>query len=76
MNRATDSLPKSLESGWAVQIYSRDRHLLCSLYPSHGWAFLAGITLGFIVTLVGVKHQPVAHPVSVSIPIETPLNLD
>jgi len=41
------------QEGWAIHIYSRDRHLLCTLDPSHCWTFIAGLALGLTVAVVG-----------------------
>ncbi|HIK54191.1 MAG TPA: hypothetical protein IGS37_03375 [Synechococcales cyanobacterium M55_K2018_004] len=37
--------------GWAINIYDGDRRLLCTLDPSHGWAFATGIVLGGLLVL-------------------------
>jgi hypothetical protein len=76
MNKATNRLHEGIDNGWSIQVYSRDRRLLCSLYPSHGWAFFAGIILGFFVALVSLQGHSTAHSSSVSPPMEAPLNLD
>jgi hypothetical protein len=57
MSKTSNQLQEALDNGWSVQVYSRDRRLLCSLYPSHGWAFLMGIVLGFVVALVSLSGQ-------------------
>jgi hypothetical protein len=83
MSKTSNQLQEALDSGWSVQIYSRDRRLLCSLYPSHGWAFFMGIVLGFVVALVSLSGQvcaPSASTVSSSsaftAPITAPFALD
>jgi hypothetical protein len=77
MNRSTHPLKESLDNGWSVQIYSRDRHLLCSFYPSHAWTLLLGIALGFALALVGLTHQSTTRPSPVeSAPVEAPLRLE
>lgn len=77
MNRTTNQSKETLDNGWSVQIYSRDRRLLCSLYPSHGWALLIGMMLGLILALVGSSSQVhPSSPPSVSTPADAPLDLD
>jgi hypothetical protein len=83
MSKVSNQLQEALDTGWSVQIYSRDRRLLCSLYPSHGWAFLIGIVLGFVVALVSLSGQvsaqsspPAQSSSSFSAPITAPFSLD
>ncbi|HHP7245220.1 MAG TPA: hypothetical protein ACFE0H_11100 [Elainellaceae cyanobacterium] len=77
MSRVTNQLQDALDNGWSIQIYSRDRRLLCSLYPSHGWVFLGGMMVGFIVALIGLSGQiPTPSSPSMSAPMTAPLNLD
>ncbi|MGI0484798.1 hypothetical protein ACN4EK_05115 [Pantanalinema rosaneae CENA516] len=77
MRKATDQL-ESLDKGWSVQIYSPNRRLLCSIYPSHAWAFSAGLALGLILALVSLSHQTPTHSSKASVPssIAAPVNLD
>lgn len=76
-HRTAKPFQESLDNGWSVQIYSHDRRLLCSLYPSHGWAFFMGILLGFFLAIVGLQGQLAAHsPAPELTPKEAPLNLD
>ncbi len=35
--------------GWLVQIYSRDRRLLCVLEASHAWTFILGCGAGLLL---------------------------
>lgn len=37
--------------GWLVQIYGRDRRLLCVLESSHAWTFLLGCGFGLLVAV-------------------------
>ena len=37
--------------GWLVQIYGRDRRLLCVLESSHAWSFLVGCGFGLLVAV-------------------------
>ncbi|WP_432811773.1 hypothetical protein [Pantanalinema sp. GBBB05] len=39
MRKAIDQL-EGIDKGWSVQIYSPDRRLLGSIYPSYAWASL------------------------------------
>ncbi len=45
-------------NGWIIHIYDCNRRLLCSLEPSHGWSFLAGIGLGLLVSITGYNLVP------------------
>jgi hypothetical protein len=78
MNKTTDPSQTVISQGWSVHVYGSDRRLLCSLYPSHGWAFFVGIVLGFILALISLHSKiPVKSSVSsTSVPMEAPLNLD
>jgi hypothetical protein len=38
--------PRNLDEGWSVQIYGRDRRLICSLEPSHDRFFIVGLAIG------------------------------
>ena len=77
MNKAPKHLQEDINIGWSIQIYSHDRRLLCSLYPSHGWVFLFGITLGVLVTLLGLSGHLHIHPASSTpTPSEAPLDVD
>jgi hypothetical protein len=63
--------------GWAVNIYDRDRRLLCTLEPSHAWAFTIGIVLGGLMMLGwsgGDRHQ--LQPPHLSSPKTAPLTVD
>jgi hypothetical protein len=56
------------DEGWVVQIYDRQRRLICLVDPSHGWAFFLGCVAGFLVTAVGFSRAAqVSQP-----PLETP----
>lgn len=69
-------LDKTTE-GWSVQIYSNERRLICALYPSHGWAFLLGLVLGFLPILIGVNASSQATPnPAVSTPAEPSFSVD
>ncbi|GAB4385209.1 MAG: hypothetical protein Kow00121_49880 [Elainellaceae cyanobacterium] len=70
-------LQEHLDEGWSVQVYDGDRHLLCSLYPSHGWAFFAGLLAGFMLALVSVNGTAtIQSPPSISAPLQAPLGID
>ncbi len=47
--------------GWLVQVYGRDRRLLCVLDSSHAWTFFLGCGFGLLLA-VGwfnlVRHSP------------------
>lgn len=69
--------PLTFQDGWSVQVYGGDRRLLCSLYPSHAWAFAAGVLLGFVIALVGLQAQSsTSLPPSEPSRISAPLNVD
>jgi hypothetical protein len=50
------------QEGWAIHIYNCDRRLLCTLEPSHGWVFTAGLAFGLGLAIIGynLPHPPVA----------------
>ncbi len=48
-------LTSAVSEGWAVHIYDGDRRLRCTLEPSHGWAFVAGIGLGITIATIGIS---------------------
>ena len=79
MVRTPRSLTEAVESGWSIQIYSSDRRLICSLYPSHGGALLGGIILGFLMAILVLQNQNTAsfpQPNHSLEPVEAPLQLD
>jgi hypothetical protein len=70
-------LANKTTEGWAVQVYSSDRRLICSLDPSHGWAFLLGLLLGIVPVLIGINASSQATPrPAVSMPAEPPFGID
>lgn len=38
--------PRNFDEGWSIQIYGRNRRLVCSLEPSHGRFFIVGLAIG------------------------------
>jgi hypothetical protein len=76
MNKTGNQWQETLDKGWSIQVYSSDRRLICSLYPSHGWAFLAGIVVGFIVSLTALNSRITTHSAPTAPPMNAPLNLD
>jgi len=69
------SIKDEIDEGWSVQIYGRDRRLLCSFYPSHGWTFLAGFVVGLLLALIMVGNQ--SNKVSsLTSPASSPTNLN
>jgi hypothetical protein len=73
-------LQKNADSGegWSVQVYSGDRRLICSLYPSHIWMFLVGLFLGIVFTSIISTEQsaPAATEPASPAPMEAPLMLE
>ncbi|MDA0673012.1 MAG: hypothetical protein O3C67_04810 [Cyanobacteria bacterium] len=63
-----DTTPIETTEGWMVQVYDRDRRLICLIEPSHGWAFFFGCLLGFLVTAVGFSRANPSTPVSTTTP--------
>ncbi|WP_072016130.1 hypothetical protein [Leptolyngbya sp. KIOST-1] len=64
------------QEGWAVHVYDRDRHLLFTLDPSHGWMLLLGGVLGFTIAVAGYLPPATAPDVSLPSPAVAPLQLD
>ncbi|AFZ43649.1 hypothetical protein PCC7418_1459 [Halothece sp. PCC 7418] len=52
------SIQNKIDEGWSIQIYGRDRRLLCSFDPSHGWTFFTGFLVGLLLALMMVSQQP------------------
>ena len=51
--KSTHSQPRldcSIETGWTIHIYNRQRQLLCTLDPSHGWAVATGMVIWIAVS--------------------------
>ena len=73
-------LKDKIDEGWSIQIYGRDRRLICSLYPSHGWTFLTGFLVGLFLalTLIGQSSNNVSatkdsHPTRTTPDLSEPL---
>lgn len=81
MKRSTtvSKLNQSLADGWAIHIYDRNRRLLCTLEPLHGWIFAAGIGVGLVLALalssMTVPSAPRPVP-QVSPTMTAPLQVD
>lgn len=61
--------------GWIVQVYGRDRRLLCVLEPSHLWAFVVGCGLGVVLTLLFSNllcYSPLVEPMDSTGPAKAP----
>lgn len=73
------SLERSLDSGWTVHIYNRQRQLLCTFGPSHGWCFAVGIAVGGLLAVIGFNlatpQMPHSSPEGPT-PQTAPLQLD
>ena len=67
-NLKLDAAP---DNGWMIHIYDRNRRLCCTLEPSHGWVFGAGLSLGALITLIGVNLN--IPDIPKTSPAETPL---
>ncbi len=72
-------LHHTIQEGWAVHVYDCDRRLLCTLEPSHGWMFMAGLVLVLTLGIIGynLPHGPAtAPPPDPSPDIVAPLQID
>lgn len=69
------SIKDQIDEGWSVQIYGRDRRLLCSFYPSHGWTFFLGFVFGLLLTIIMVGDQPTQES-SLNSPSNTPTTVN
>lgn len=73
-------LERSLNSGWAIQIYDGKRQLRCALDPSHGWSLVAGAAVGGLLAVVGFNlslpepSQPLVD--ETILPMTAPLQVD
>lgn len=75
MNR----LHHTTQAGWAVHVYDCDRRLLCTLEPSHGWMFMAGLALGLTLGIIGYNLPRSPAPAGPPVPnpdIVAPLQID
>ena len=45
----------SVDEGWSVHVYDRDRHLRCTIDASHCRAFMVGLGTGLLFAIVGMK---------------------
>lgn len=57
--------------GWLVQVYGRDRRLLCVLESSHAWTFLLGCGVGLLVA-IGWFNLARYSPSTTYVPATTP----
>ncbi|NJN20250.1 MAG: hypothetical protein HC812_02335 [Leptolyngbya sp. RL_3_1] len=63
---------KDIDEGWRVQVYDRDRRLICLLEPSHGWVFFFGCVTGFLIAVAGLSRTVTTPPPSPAIPSDAP----
>ncbi|MEL6776524.1 MAG: hypothetical protein AAFO06_04645 [Cyanobacteria bacterium J06597_16] len=69
-----ESRPISSEAdeGWLIQVYGRNRRLLCVLEASHGWLFLLGFGVGGLLTVFWFNMARYSAPVEPAPPTEIP----
>jgi hypothetical protein len=68
-------LHSTTQEGWAIHVYDRERHLLFTLDPSHGWMLLLGVVLGFAIATAGYD-SPTAPKAFTPNPDAAPLQID
>lgn len=61
------------DEGWAVQIYSKNRRLLCVLEPSHGWVFLMGCGVGLLLSVIWINIARHSTPPVPTAPTKSPI---
>ncbi len=44
--------PPPTSEGWSIHVYDGDRHLCCTIEPSHGWALSIGIVAGILMSVL------------------------
>lgn len=44
--------PPPTSEGWSIHVYDGDRHLCCTIEPSHGWALGIGIGTGILMSVL------------------------
>lgn len=72
-------LERSLDTGWTIHIYNRQRQLLCTLGPSHAWSFAAGTAAGILLAVMGfnLSIPQIQNPrIEGPLPQTAPLQLD
>lgn len=73
MNKFEQTQPKlDTDEGWVVQVYGRNRRLLCVLESSHGWIFLAGCCVGLLLSAIWVNAARNISPVEPTAPADAP----
>jgi hypothetical protein len=72
---AMPKLHPTTQEGWAIHVYDRDRHLLFTLDPSHGWMLLLGVVLGFAIAMAGYGSHTAPKAFTPN-PDVAPLQLD
>ncbi|EDX86890.1 hypothetical protein S7335_4597 [Synechococcus sp. PCC 7335] len=45
----------SVDEGWSVHVYDRDRRLCCTLDASHARTFVVGLGMGLLFSIVGMR---------------------
>ncbi len=74
-----NKLHHTTQEGWAIHVYDCDRRLLCTLEPSHGWTFIAGLALGLTLAIIGYnlpQAPAIAPPQGPNPDIVAPLQID
>ena len=51
-NTKLNTPTQSVDEGWSIHFYDRERRLRCTIEPSHGRALGLGVVLGVLITLV------------------------
>jgi len=75
MNKFDSKQPQpklDTDEGWVVQVYGRNRRLLCVLEPSHGWIFLIGCSVGLLLSVVWINAARYSPPIKPPPPTELP----
>ncbi|MEM9536281.1 MAG: hypothetical protein AAGA40_11490 [Cyanobacteria bacterium P01_E01_bin.45] len=63
------SQPKlDTDEGWVVQVYGRNRRLFCVLYPSQGWLFLLGCSVGLLLAVIWITVARYSPPSETTTP--------
>ncbi len=54
--------PPPTNEGWSIHVYDSDRHLCCTIEPSHGWALGIGVGAGILISVLFSNLAAATNP--------------